>query len=51
MTDSGGVGGILVDGVDVVDLVDGVMADLGTRVPVFVICQLSWVFRGVDGVV
>ncbi|HXM03508.1 MAG TPA: hypothetical protein VN939_12940 [Chthoniobacterales bacterium] len=36
-----------------VDAVDGVMADLGTRVPVFVICHLSFVmfFRGVDGVV
>jgi len=31
--------GILVDGVDIVDVVDGVMADFGTRVPVFVICH------------
>lgn len=44
MTDSGVVRGILVDGVDLVDVVDGVMAGLGTRVPVFVICDLSLSF-------
>jgi hypothetical protein len=27
------------------DLVDGMMADVGTRVPVFVICHLSFVMR------
>ena len=31
--------------VDVVDVVDVVMADVGTRVPVFVICHLSFVMR------
>jgi hypothetical protein len=29
----------VVDGVDEVDVVDLVMADVGTRVPVFVVCH------------